>query len=107
MFLDFQKAFNTVSHDILFKETWVKWFRSFLKDINQHTTVNKARSSDKPISTGVPQGLILGPILFVLFINDFHKAVEFPTVHHFADDTNLLLTEKTCQRNLISTSLET
>ena len=65
----------------------------FLEDRKQHTTINKAKSSDKPISIEVPQGSILSPILFILFINDFSKAVEFSIVHHFADDTNLLLTE--------------
>ena len=101
VFLDFQKAFNTVNHDILLKKLEYygirvksnKWFRSFLEDRKQHTTINKARSFDKPISIGVPQGLILGPILFTVFIDDFHKAVEFFTVHHFADDTNLFFTE--------------
>ena len=70
-----------------------KWFRSFLENSKQHITINKARSSDKPVSIRVPQGSILGPIFFILFINDFHEAVEFSTVHHSADDTNLLLTE--------------
>ena len=74
-----------------------KWFRSFLEDRKQHTTINRAKSFDKPISIGVPQGLILGPILFILYINDFHKAVEF-SVHHFADDTNLLLTENSLKK---------
>ena len=40
----------------------------------------------------------LGPILFILFINDFHKAIDFSTVHHFADDINLLLTENTLKK---------
>ena len=101
VFLDFQKAFDTVNHDILLKKLEHygirnksnKWLRSFLEGRKQHTTINKTRSSDKLISNGVPQGWILGPILFILFINNFHKAVDLSTVHHFADDTNLLLTE--------------
>ena len=47
---------------------------------------------------GVPQGSVLGPLLFILFINDLHKVVEFSTVHHFADDTNILLTEKSLKK---------
>ena len=57
------------------------------------------RRSDKPVSIGVPQESLLGQILFILFINDFHKAVEFSTVYHFADGTNLLLTEKSLEKH--------
>ena len=105
-FLDFQKGFDTVNHDILLKklerygirDKSNKWLRSFLEGRKQHTTINKTRSSDKLISIGVPQWSILDPILFILFINDFHKAVDFSTVHHFADDTNLLLTENSLKK---------
>ena len=64
----------------------------------QHTTINKTRSSDKRMNIEVPQGSILGPILFILFFNDLHKAVDFSTVHHFADDTNLLFTENSLKK---------
>ena len=47
---------------------------------------------------GVPQKSVLGPLLFVSFTNDLHKAVEFSSVHHFADDTNLILTEKSMKK---------
>ena len=48
-------------------------------------------SSLKSIMHGVPQGSVLGPLLFLLYINDLHEAIKYCMVHHFADDTNLLL----------------
>ena len=100
-FLDIQNTFDTLTPHILLKKLEYygihdksnKWVRLFLEDRKQHTTINKARTSDKPINIGVPQRSILGPILFILFINDFHKSVDFSTVYNFADDTSLLLTE--------------
>ena len=47
---------------------------------------------------GVPQGSVLGLLLFILIISDLHKNVEFSTVHHFADDTNMLLVEKSLKK---------
>ena len=101
-----QKAFDTVDHDMLLKklehygirDKSNKWLRSFLEGGKQHTTINKTRASDKLIGIGVPQGSILGPVLFILFINELHKALDFSTVHDFADDTNLLLTENSLKK---------
>ena len=106
VFLDFQKAFDTVDHDMVLKklehygicDKSNKWLRSFLEGGKQHTTINKTRSSDKIIGIGVPQGSLLGPVLFILFINELHKAVDCSTVHHFTDDTNLLLTENSLKK---------
>ena len=89
VFLGFQRVFDTVNHDTFFKKLAIK-----LGSI----TINKAGSSDKPISSGVPRGSILGPILFIFFINEFHKPAEFSTVNHFAEDTNLLLTENSLKK---------
>ena len=106
IFIDLQKAFDTVNHDILLdklnyygvKGTSNMWFKTFLKDRFQYTTL-KEHSSEKLMSThGVPQGSVLGPLLFLLFINDLHKAILHSSVHHFADDTNLLLAEKSLKR---------
>ena len=75
-----------------------KWFQSFLEDRKQFVSVQDSKSAEKPIKYGVPQGSVLGPLLFILFINDLHKAVEFSSVHHFADDTNLLLIDKSLKK---------
>ena len=61
-------------------------------------SVQGSISAEKPIKYDVPQGSVLGPLLFILFINDLHKAVEFSSVHHFADDTNLLLIDKSLKK---------
>ena len=104
IFIDLQKAFDTVNHDILLdklnyygvKGTSNMWFETFLKERYQYTTI-KEYSSDKLISThGVAQGSVLGPLLFLLFINDLHKAIIHSSIHHFADDTNL--NQQTCEQ---------
>ena len=66
------------------------WFESYLNNRKQFVTLNGSDSSFKPVSTGVPQGSVLGPLLFLVYINDLHKCVKYSKVYHFADDTNKL-----------------
>ena len=102
VFLDLKKAFDTVNHTILLKKlthygiTSIanKWFQSFLEDRKQFTSVHGSKSAEKPIKYGIPQGSVLGPLLFILFINNLYKTVEFNSVYYFPDDTNLLLKDK-------------
>ena len=106
VFLDLQKAFDTVNHDILLKKLnhygirgiANNWFCSFLNSRMQFTSINKSQSGKRELKYGVPQGSVLGPLLFMLFINNLHRNVEFSTVHHFADDTNMLLSEKSLKK---------
>ena len=95
-----QKAFDTVDHQILFAKlnhngirgVSNDWFKSNsnLSNHNQYVSINGYESGLAAINCGVPQGAVLGPILFLLYINDLNQAIKFCKVHHFADDTNLL-----------------
>ena len=98
VFIDLEKAFDTVNHQILLAKlehygirgVANKWLSSYLSDRYQKVSLNGIYSSKLPITCGVPQGSILGPLLFLIYINDMHTAMEFSTIYHFADDTNLL-----------------
>ena len=65
----------------------IKWVSNFLNERNQKVTVNGNESSNRLVTNGIPQGSVLGPILFVIYINDLQKCVEANT-YLFADDTN-------------------
>ena len=70
------------------------WFSSYLNNRKQFVTINGFKSSVKAINFGVPQGSVLGPLLFLIYINDLSLSVKNSIVHHFADDTNLLSIDK-------------
>ena len=97
LFLDLKKAFDTVDHVILLKklncygvdDRALAWFRSYLEDRQQVCYVNGVTSSMASITCGVPQGSILGPLLFLVYVNDFPKSLDYEMARLFADDTNL------------------
>ena len=97
VFLDFSKAFDTVNHDILLQKLYhygirgmaLKWFQSYLSDRYQYVTYNGTESAEQNIKCGVPQGSILGPLLFLIYINDLANVCEYMMPLLFADDTNL------------------
>ena len=98
VFLDLQKAFDTVDHQVLLAKlnhyeicgVSNDWFKSYLPNCNQHVSINGYESGLAVINCDVPQGSVLGPLLFLLYINDLNEAIKFYKVHHLADDTNLL-----------------
>jgi hypothetical protein len=97
IFCDLKKAFDTVDHSILLKklkkigicENALKWFSNYLSNRQQYVCVGSAASTLKYIRTGVPQGSILGPLLFLLYINDL-PTISALLSFLFADDTTLL-----------------
>ena len=66
------------------------WFKAYLSNCNQYVSINGYDSGLNAISLGVPKGSVLGPLLFLQYINNLNRTITFSKVHHFADDTNLL-----------------
>ena len=100
--IDFRKAFDTVEHNILLEKlshygirgTALKWFASYLIDRYQYVNYNNTISDMKEITCGVPQGSILGPLLFLLYINDIASVSHHLFSVLFADDTTLFYRSK-------------
>lgn len=97
--VDFTKAFDTINHEILFAVLGsmglsagaVNFFRSYLKNRTQRVKIDNSVSAPLQVSSGVPQGSILGPLLYTLYTSDFEKTAEHCQMHFYADDTQLYL----------------
>ena len=102
IFLDFQKAFDTVDHCIHLDKLYMygirgiahDWFLSYLSNRSQAVVYNNHESDFKAMKCGVPQGSILGPLLFLIYINDLPSVSNLFMPILFADDTNLFCTGK-------------
>ena len=97
LFLDLSKAFDTVNHNILISKLnhygirgpTLNLLKSYLTNRKQYVKIGKQKSELRNISCGVPQGSVLGPLLFILYINDLHKACTTGDMRIFADDTTV------------------
>ena len=97
LFIDFKKAFDIVDHQIMLKklklhrasEATLQWFKSYFTNRSQFVTMDGKQSRPQFVTHIVPQGSVLGPILFLLFVNDIPLHVSNSNLDIFADDTTL------------------
>ena len=113
-YIDLKKAFDTVNHRILIEKMQLcgirghilDWFKSYLNNRKQFPHVNNTNSDFNSISCGEPQGSILGPLLFILYINDILNISNFMLTILFADDTTILIKFDTASKAIISMNRE-
>ena len=97
VFLDFSKAFDTVNHKILLDKLEMygirgvplKWFASYLTDRKQYVDLGGVKSTEQTMLCGIPQGSTLGPLMFLIYINDLPNSSDKLSFKIFADDTNV------------------
>ncbi|CAB4039969.1 Hypothetical predicted protein, partial [Paramuricea clavata] len=116
VFIDLKKAFDTIDHQIILQklknygidENSLTWFHSYLTDRTQKCRVNGQLSDSVPVACGVPQGSSLGPLLFLIYINDLPNCLDHTTARMFADDTSISYASDSAKelQNVINTELK-
>ena len=114
IFIDLKKAFDTINHDILLQKmerygirgVGLNWVKSYIENREQYVQIGEYKSASSLITCGVPQGSILGPKLFILYINDICKVSNILNFVVFADDTNIFCAGENLQQLLEVVSVE-
>ena len=105
VFLDVRKVFDSINHEILLDKmhnffgitgTQLKWFESYLNIRVQQCLINGQLSSPKTITCGVPKGSIMGPLLFLLYINDMPDSLSYSVSSLYADGTEIYASSNNC-----------
>jgi hypothetical protein len=113
LLVDFRKAFDLINHELLLKklaiyglkDSTLQWFTSYLTERKQLVSIGQSTSDLLPVRSGVPQGSSLGPLLFILFINDIPLVNTESTSYIYVDDTTL--TNSGPSTNSVRTQLQT
>ena len=114
VFIDLKKAFDTIDHGILMRKlelygiqrNILNWFKSYLSYRCQYVEYKNTISERKYIHHGVPQGSILGPLLFILYVNDFSRSSDLLFSILFADDTTVLIEGVSYEDIIINLNIE-